>query len=102
MQRYYHTSVYNLGMNYHQWEDLQNEMCQRRMQTIRDGWRRRALYFRRQRFLGLFIMCIGLIALLVSYLASMPLLGYAGSFIALVGLYIALSKHMIVIDEYYL
>ena len=102
MQRYYHTSVYNLGMDYNQWNDLQNEMNQRRTQAVKDGWRRRALYFRRQRFLGLFIMGVGLIALLTSYLANMPLLGYAGIVIALVGLYIALSKHMIIIDEYYL
>ena len=39
MQRYYHTSVYNLGMDYNQWNDLQNEMNQRRTQAVKDGWR---------------------------------------------------------------
>ncbi len=91
----------NIYMTCSDWEESRRTMATYHYQNVRTEWRRRAAYFRRQRTLGAIVFIAGALMILVGYLARIDFLNYLGLAAGLIGLYVIVAKHMILVDEYY-
>lgn len=89
-------------MTYDDYEDIREGM-NRRAKTRRSADRANlAKYYGRQRFFGLAILLIGVVCLVVGCSIEAKMLEYFGFAIGLFGLYIAFTKNMVLVDQYYL
>lgn len=100
MSNYYGNNSH-VFMTCNDWENTRRTMAQHHYKDVQTQWRRRADYFRRQRFFGCVLFIVGTIMILVGHFARIPFLGYLGLAAGTLGLYMIVAKHMILVDEYY-
>ena len=79
-------------MNCDDWDNLCKTFAKNHIQDILKERRRMDMYFRRQRFYGGVAFVVGAILIIVGYCLNMP---------GLVGLYLFITKAMVITDEYY-
>ena len=84
------------------WENTRRTMASKHFEHVQYEWKRRAAYFRRQRALGCAVFIAGIVLILVGFMAHIQFLGYLGLTAGVLGMYIIIAKHMILVDEYYL
>ena len=89
-------------MTYDEYEDIRESMNARRRARVSKDRERRAKYYNRQRLMGLVIMLAGVLCLIVGCLMTARVLEYFGAAIGVFGLYIMVTKQMILVDKYYL
>lgn len=89
-------------MTYADWDRTRRNIEASRAQAAREERFKRKMYFRRQRAVGAIVFSLGsLVVTAAHYLDIAPLL-YLGFAAGLLGLYMIVAKHMILVDEYYL
>lgn len=88
-------------MTYGDWNNISTQNNAAYLQRMQYERKKRADYYYRQRILGFEILSIGMIVAVLCYFFSLAFLGAVGTVVALIGLYVILSKHMILVDEYY-
>lgn len=89
-------------MSYNQWEDIKDGMNERRLRRIAKERRRKAMYFKRQHIAGAAIFIVGIICLMIGCRFDKMLLQYFGAPVGLAGLYLVLTKRMVLVDNYFL
>lgn len=89
-------------MSYGEWENIKDEMNARRLSRLNKERRRKAVYFRKQHCTGALIFLIGLICLITGCSIDNSILQYFGGIIGIAGLYLVLTKQMVLVDNYYL
>lgn len=89
-------------MSYDEWENIKDEMNVRRLSKLSKERKRMAIYFRKQHCLGAAIFLIGLVCLIVGCYIKNPILQYFGGIIGIAGLYLILTKQMVLVDNYFL
>lgn len=89
-------------MSYDEWNNINNDMEKRRLSKRFRERRRKAEYYKRQRFMGVIITLIGIICMVISCIISQMVLQAFGAVFGIVGLYTILTKQMILVDNYYL
>lgn len=89
-------------MSYNEWEDIKDEMNERRLRRIVKERRRRAMYFKRQHIAGAVIFIAGIICLMIGCGVDKMLLQCFGAVVGLAGLYLVLTKQMVLVDNYFL
>lgn len=88
-------------LNFSEWEQIdrrRREVYSEKMQYERA---RRANYYKRQRVLGAALILAGVLALLIASVNAFRVMQGVAAVIAVVGVYVLLTKHMVLIDEYY-
>ena len=88
-------------MNCDDWDNLCKTFAKNHIQDILKERRRMDMYFRRQRFYGGVAFIVGAILIIVGYCLNMPMLRGLGLAAGLVGLYLFITKAMVITDEYY-
>lgn len=89
-------------MTYEDFAALQDKMDQRRKKRRAKDRENRVVYFKRQRFVGSVILLVGAIAMAAGCGFSSDRLQFFGGIVGMIGLYVMLTKQMIIIDRYYL
>lgn len=89
-------------MSYDEWAKINDGMKKQRLLKHLRERRRKAGYYKRQRLMGAIIMLIGIICMVISCIISQRTLQAFGVVFGIVGLYIILTKQMILVDNYYL
>ena len=97
-----HESEVITYMSYDEWENLKNKINKRRLSKINEERKRKMMYFRRQRSIGIIVFLVGLICLLIGCNTGNLILQYFGGIIGIVGFYLVLTKRMMLVDNYFL
>lgn len=91
-----------LVMCYDDFEEIHDRVIQgRRNRAARDR-ENRAKYYSRQRVMGLVIALIGIICLIVGCNIGTEILESFGAIVGCFGIYVVVTKQMILVDKYYL
>ena len=89
-------------MTYSEWQDIKDKMNERRFNKLVKERKRKAMYFRRQQCMGAVFFLVGLMCLITGSIIDNSIMQYFGGIIGLLGLYIGLTKQMILVDTYFL
>ena len=93
---------YQHVMSYDDWEEIKEGMNSRRRAKAARERENRAKYYCRQRILGFLILAVGVICLLTGCMINQNIVQYFGAASGLVGLYVIMTKSMVLVDRYYL
>lgn len=93
---------YQTYMTYDDWEDIKDNMNRRRRSRAFNERKNRVKYYNRQRVLGFLILAVGVICLLAGCMIGQDIVTWFGAVAGGVGLYVILTKAMILVDWYYL
>lgn len=89
-------------MTFNEWEEINNAMKERDKNKRKKEYMRMARYFRRQRLYGGMIVAFGIICIITGHIAKIVNMECLGILVSLAGLYVTLTKQMMLVDEYFL
>lgn len=89
-------------MSYDDFAAIQDKMDQRRRKRRAKDRENKIIYFKHQRCLGAAILAIGSLIVGIGCGVDADRLQLFGAVVGVVGLYVMLTKQMILIDKYYL
>ncbi len=89
-------------MSFNEYENMREQLNERRKQRIGKDRERRAVYYRQQRIMGVAIMLVGIACLIIGCVITASILEYFGIFVGLVGLYTIFTRQMVLVNKYYL
>lgn len=89
-------------MSYDDYEDIRESMNRRAKGRRAADRENMAKYYGRQRIFGLVILLVGVVCLIVGDGISSSIMEYFGAAVGLYGLYMSVTKHMILVDSYYI
>lgn len=89
-------------MDYGEWTTVERKRRDVYMENRRMERARRAAYYKRQRIMGLALILAGLIALLIASMIGLSVMQGVSAVVAVAGVYVVLTKQMLLIDEYYM
>lgn len=88
-------------MTYDDYEDIREGMNRRAKARRMVDRENMAKYYGRQRIFGLVILLVGVVCLVVGSNIS-KIMEYFGAVVGLYGLYVSVTKHMVLKDSYYI
>lgn len=89
-------------MTYEEFEDIYNGFTARRRNRAAKDREKRMKYYRRQKLFGAVIMAVGGIFLGIGHVVEADVMEYFGAAVGFVGLYIIMTRQMVLVDKYYL
>lgn len=89
-------------MTYDDYEDIRERMNARRSLRASKDRKKRAKYYSRQRLTGFLVLSIGISCMIAGCAIDVKILEYFGAAVGLFGLYMIFTKHMVLVDEYFL
>ncbi len=89
-------------MTYDEYEDIRERMNARRKVRVYKDRQNRVKYYSRQRFMGAMILLVGVSCLIAGCALHTDLMECFGAVIGLLGVYVIMTKNMVLIDQYYL
>lgn len=95
-------SDYNTVMSFNEFLAIQDKMQQRNNARRTKDRKNRITYYKRQRIFGITIMTVGMLILLLGFFIGSHVTQLFGAVIGFVGLYITVTKQMVLVDSYYL
>lgn len=93
---------YETLMTYDDFATIEDAAASRRNRKREADRKNRIIYFKRQRSLGVVVASIGTALLCAGCLSGTYVLQGFGATVGLVGLFLMLTKQMVVVDTYYL
>lgn len=93
---------YTAVMSFDEFLAIQDKMQQRNNTRRTKDRKNRITYYKRQRIFGISIMAVGILILLLGFFIGSRVIQLFGTVVGLTGLYIMLTKQMILVDSYYL
>lgn len=96
------TRYSNTMMSYDDWQDFSREQKRRALAHMEAEREKRAAYYARQRGFGVLLLTVALTALGFASAYGFAVMQGIGAVVALLAVYIMLTKQMVLIDSYYL
>lgn len=93
---------YELLMTYSDFTNIEYAAAAYRNRKRKTDRKNRITYFKRQRSLGVVVAALGTFLLCAGCLSNTYVLQCFGATVGLVGLFLMLTKQMVVVDTYYL
>lgn len=92
----------NTLMTYGDWQEYTTEYKRRILAHMEREREKRAAYYARQRAFGLLLLVISLTSMLIASVNRFDVVLGISAIVALLGVYMMLTRQMILIDGYYL
>lgn len=89
-------------MSFNDYEYVRANLNKKRLEKMQVQRKKEALYYKKQRLLGLVIMLVGIICLSLGCILWAKPMEYFGLIAGIAGLYVMFTPQMILIDRYYL
>lgn len=89
-------------MTFEDYESIRNGLNTRRSDRKARDRERRMKYYRRQKLFGAIIMAVGAAFLGIGCCIDEGIMQYFGAVVGVAGLYIIVTKQMVLVDKYYL
>lgn len=87
---------------YDEWEAITEMMKERDRKKRKAENMRTAHYFQRQKIYGSMIALFGIVCIILGHLANIVNMEVFGILVGLAGLYVVMTKEMMLVDEYFL